>query len=170
VFNPVEIETVVEKEPNHMNQNHVLSSIAIVLVILALSACSGSPTAAPSPTAGADPLAGTQWTLVSYGAPGQEEPALPGAQVTLAFEANGQAGGNAGCNSYGGSYQVQGDTIAFGEIASTLMACADAAVGAQETDFLQALGTAERFEMGDRRLAIFYSNGAQVLNFQAAGE
>lgn len=170
-----------------MKHSILIISITALVLEIALSACSAIQTATLSPPAptgdtggepttfpvvpsvtatAANPLAGTHWNLVSYGAPGQEKPVISGSQIMLVFEGDSRAGGTTGCNSYSSPYQVQGETITFGEITSNLIACADQDVGAQEVAFLQALASAERFEHGEGRLAIF-SSGGLVNNFEA---
>ena len=85
--------------------------------------------------------------------------------VTLAFSADGTAGGDTGCNSYGGDYTVEGDTLSFGEMVSTLMACEDQAVMAQEQAYLAALQSAARFEVAADHLTIWYDEGSSQLTF-----
>ncbi|MDT8304784.1 MAG: META domain-containing protein [Anaerolineae bacterium] len=127
----------------------------------------------PAPTATTEPaepgeagvLAGTNWELVSFGPVGAEADVVAGSTVTLLFDRNGQAGGNSGCNSYGAPYDVSGDQISFGEVVSTLMACADDDIMDQEGRYLAALQTAESFALDGDRLTITYDGGQRVLNF-----
>ncbi len=116
---------------------------------------------------GDNPLADTSWTLVSMGPEGAETPAVEGPQVTLVFEDQKQAVGTSGCNSYGGNYLVDGDSISFESVVSTLMACEDAGIMEQEQSFLEALETASRFELTEAGLSIWYGDGQNVLNFAA---
>ena len=67
-------------------------------------------------------LAGVTWTLISYGDSGNPQLALAGTPVTLTFSSGGVSG-NAGCNSYGGSFQYDGNTITINQVIRTLMAC-----------------------------------------------
>lgn len=113
-----------------------------------------------------DNLANTQWVLTSFGATGTESEVVGESAVTLEFSSDGQAGGSGGCNSYGGSYTVEGNTITFGEIASTLMACADPALMDQETQYFAALQTASTYEIDGDTLTITYDGG--VLTFSRA--
>jgi heat shock protein HslJ len=115
-----------------------------------------------------DPLAGTRWTLESFGEPGAETPVLSGSELTLEFEPAGQAGGSGGCNSFGGRYEAAGEALSFAEINSTLMACEEEERMAQELQYLQALITAESFELVGDRLKIWYDGGSRVLNFTQA--
>jgi heat shock protein HslJ len=56
-------------------------------------------------------------------------------------------GGSGGCNRIAGSYTRDGDRLAFGPIASTQMACVDARLNRQETEFLAALAATNRHEI-----------------------
>jgi heat shock protein HslJ len=102
------------------------------------------------------------------GAPGSETPVAPGSSVTLQFEADGQVGGSGGCNSYGGQYEVQDNTISFSQIMSTLRACADESVNQQEQQYFQALQTAGRFEVAGDQLTIWYNGDQGMLSFVKA--
>ena len=126
-----------------------------LLVLLLLSACSAFP--------GGDPLAGTSWKLSSYAG----KPGLPETDVTIQFQ-DGQAGGQAGCNSFGGAYQVNGQRITFHDMASTLMACTSpAGVMEQEAEFLGSLNEVERFELSEGQLQLIRADG-QALIFAPA--
>jgi heat shock protein HslJ len=125
----------------------------ITWVLVMLVACGGTSR---------DPLNGTAWQLYSIG---QYSP-IPGSKITLRFE-NGQASGNAGCNSYGGNYQVNGDQVRFEQLVSTLMACADQSVMDQESAYLKFLGEAQRFEVSEGQLQIYRSDG-EALTFVRA--
>lgn len=113
-------------------------------------------------------LENTSWALVSWGVPGAETSVIAGSTVTLEFSAAGEVGGNGGCNSYGGTYTVQDDRLVFGEIASTLMACADQSVTEQEMAYLAALQSAGRFAITDDALTLWVDDENGVLNFVAA--
>lgn len=148
------------------------------LVALLLTACvpvvpiqPGEPPVPPPTIPGnvSDELANTSWQLVSFGPTKAAASVLPGSTITLDFGVNGKAGGHGGCNSYGGSYNVRGDQISFGEMASTLIACADSGVTQQEQQYLQAFASADRFERSADTLNIWYANSRNVLNFARAG-
>lgn len=108
-------------------------------------------------------LAGTQWQLASYGTPGAETPVASGSVVTLSFESADRLGGNGGCNSFGGEYTVQNNTLTISGVVSTLMACADSAVTQQEQVYLSALGAAYGFERLDNQLIIHYNSGQRLI-------
>ena len=150
----------------------------LLIPVLALAACVPiPPDAVPpvqptaSPSAGAavqDPLVDTHWQLSSFGPEAAPTPVLPDATITLNFGADGQAGGNGGCNSYGGAYHLQDGTLTFGQLTSTLRACLDDKITQQETRYLQALGTSGQYSVAGDRLIIWYDNRQGQLNFVAA--
>ena len=110
-------------------------------------------------------LAGTEWRLVSLGPAGNEVDVVAGTTVTLRFGEDGRAGGSTGCNTYGGTYEVRGDTISFGRLVSTRRACLDQNANEQEHRFLAALEAAQRFRLSSNRLTILSDRGRTVLNF-----
>jgi len=110
-------------------------------------------------------LAGTDWRLVSLGPAGGEAGLVAGTTVTLKFGEDGRASGSTGCNSYGGTYQVRGDTISFGRLISTRRACLDQNANQQEQRFLAALESANRFRLSANRLTILSDRSRTVLNF-----
>lgn len=115
-----------------------------------------------------DNLAGTQWVLESFGAPGAETAVVGEMPVTLEFSNDGQVSGNGGCNSYSGAYQIQEGTLMLGEVISTLMACVDTALMDQEILYLDALQTVSDFTIDGDHLTITYDEGQGALNFVRA--
>jgi heat shock protein HslJ len=127
-----------------MKQLHSSGTISILLILI-LSACSGIS------QAGEPPLEGTAWVLTSY----NDSLPIDGTQTTIQFE-DGEVSGSAGCNHYGGSYQIKGDTIRFEGLYSTEMACMDPpGVMEQEQAYLDLLRSSERIEMSDDLLTIY---------------
>jgi heat shock protein HslJ len=110
-------------------------------------------------------LAGTEWQLVSLGPPNSEENVVAGTTPSASFGEDGRVTGNTGCNGYGGTYEVRGDTIAIGRLVSTRRACLDQNANEQERRFLAALEGANRFRLSSDRLAIYSDRGRMVLNF-----
>src|SRR5512138_1829837 len=129
------------------------SILILVLVIILAAGC----TPAPETPAG---LTGVEWKLAELNG----KAPLSGSHVTLKLE-NGKAGGSAGCNTYGGSYTMRGAAIAFKEVFSTMMACADSAMMDQETAYLQALNQAASVQVSGGRLEIKNQAGETVLAF-----
>lgn len=84
-------------------------------------------------------LKDTQWAYTGATVNGQDQPALEGAELTLNF-AQDQVSGSTGCNSFSGGYTEAGNALSFEPLAATERACLDAALMAQETEYLKALG------------------------------
>ena len=136
---------------------HTALVIALMGIFSACSMLAGS--------SGAD-LAGTSWTLtqINGSAP------IIGRQLTLQFN-DTSATGNSGCNSFGGQYTTDGNKITFTNLASTLMACADAdgnpdnALMDQEQAYLNALNKATVYTIKDDTLNIGTDENPAVLVF-----
>lgn len=128
----------------------------------------GSIVGTPVPTVTGSMLENTSWQLISFGAPGAELPVVADSNVTLKFGATGEVTGFGGCNSYSGAYETQDNRLAFGEIVNTLRACLDEGITQQELQYLDALQRADRFDMVEGSLTIWYDNASGVLNFVPA--
>lgn len=88
----------------------------------------------------------------------------------LTFDAaKKQAGGNGGCNGFGGSYEVEGSAIKFGNIISTMMACELENRMTIEQGFLGALQNADRFEIAGNKLILFKGND-KLLEFEGTAK
>ena len=61
--------------------------------------------------------------------------------------------GNAGCNSYFASYQLNGDKLTISNAGSTLMACLAPGVMVQEAAYLEALQKAASYQIKDQAAA-----------------
>jgi heat shock protein HslJ len=147
----------------------MLVALLVGVITLSLAACApsevGIPTTGEDQTPSAETsLASTRWRLVSYGQPGSETPVMEGTEVNLQFEDDNQSGGFGGCNTFGAQYEVSdGNQLSVTNIVSTLMACNDEGLMDQETRYLDALQSAESFELTGDSLMIRYGGG--VLNF-----
>ncbi len=114
-------------------------------------------------------LEGTLWTLVSYGDPSDPQAVLEGSEITAEFDsAKGTVTGSAGCNSYFGAYEVDGDTISFGPLGSTMMACPEPeGIMAQELAFLTALGSAVTYQIEGDKLELVDADSTRLAQFVA---
>jgi heat shock protein HslJ len=88
---------------------------ATILGILSL-ACSQNSTLP------AGDVIGTTWTLSQVNGEVVDTAAV-NRTPTLMLDADGRASGNAGCNQFGGEYELTGSTLRFGPLAMTRMAC-----------------------------------------------
>jgi len=140
-----------------MNAKHTAAASLAALVLLVLTACAGTV-----PGTG-DPLDGTSWILTTYGT----SSLIPGTEITLEWE-GGEVSGSAGCNIYGGSYRVSGDSISVTDLYNTEMACMEPeGVMDQEQDFLKLLRDARSFKIVDEHLQIFTAQ-EEALTFARA--
>ena len=106
------------------------------------------------------------WQMTSYrNADGEMIETLPDVKSTAEFK-DGNLSGKAACNTYNGSYLVDGDRISFGPLMSTMMACEPATMD-QETGYLAAIDLADTFVVKGESLEIFDQNGEIVLAFVA---
>lgn len=149
----------------------------VALVLAACATGGGSGTTAASPTAvaevpseapaGAPTLEGTNWQLTGYAGPqGNTVPVPELVAATAVFE-GGTVSGNAGCNSYNGSYTLEGDTITVGGLALTKMACPDVQM-ALESAFTTMLGNVESWSIRADVLELQTEGGKVGLTFVAA--
>ncbi len=108
----------------------------------------------------ADPLGGSTWELFAY----RKTRPIEGTHITAEFQ-DGEVRGTGGCNSYSGSYKIDGSQIKFDAIGWTAMACLDPeGVMEQETLVMDFFMNAERYELEEDRLTIFRSDG-EALTF-----
>jgi heat shock protein HslJ len=112
----------------------------------------------PSPVLGS-------WRVTAYrDSSGAVVPPIAGSDPTAAFDAQGRVSGSTGCNSYEAAYVVDGQELAVGTIASTLVACVDPVVTTQEQDFLAALGASTRATaLSETTLLLTDETGATTL-------
>lgn len=131
------------------------SLLAIALLALAAVAC--GPAADAVPTAALGP-----WSLVGGAVPSGPLVAVASAEVTLVLEADPGAGdggvvagGSSGCNQYGTRFVPSAaGRVEVGDVASTLMACADPRVTALEAGFLEGLAVVTTVEVDGDRLVL----------------
>jgi heat shock protein HslJ len=120
----------------------------------------GEGTSAEAPTASGDDVVGTNWSLTSLGG----QPPVEGTVPTLNIGDDGRATGTDGCNNFGGPYTVDGDSLKFGALISTLIACEEA-VSAQATAFQKALAETAKFSVAGDTLTLSSADGAELATF-----
>lgn len=111
---------------------------------------------------GAETPEGVEWSLSQYVSEGVLVDVPDDVAATLLLE-DGAASGSAGCNSFNGSYTIDGSTITFdAALATTLMACeVDAQV--VEAAYLQALPTVSSWSLVDGGLQLADADASPVL-------
>jgi putative lipoprotein len=111
------------------------------------------------------PLENTHWKLTSLANTSVLLPPQPREAYFVLNPANRSVTGSGGCNRLTGTYQLNGDRLAFSRIASTMMACVDG----METEqlFLKTLGRVNRWRITGQRLELFDGAGSPVARFEA---
>jgi len=103
-------------------------------------------------------LAGDEWRVEAI----NQSALVEGSRVTITFDAEtGRAGGRGGCNSYSAAFALTGESLTFGPVMSTQMACEDP-VMQQEMRLHDTLGEVTGFQIAD--------DGALVLTVQEQGQ
>ncbi len=114
---------------------------------------------AVSPTADTTTLENNIWVLNTL----DGEP-VGDVRVTIQFE-DGSASGNGGCNSYSGSYTLDGQSLTFDEaIAMTMMAC----IGPAETvepAYMALLSQVASYQIDNGALSLLPAEGDALLVF-----
>jgi heat shock protein HslJ len=124
-----------------------------ILLVLALAGCTGVP---------APPLDGTEWLSTGVTEDGADLPLAEGTRIRLRF-ADGQLGASAGCNTMGGDYRIDGDTLVFEGGAMTEMGC-DEQRHAQDDWLFGFLGSAPTVAQAEDKLTL--TSGTTVIALQ----
>jgi heat shock protein HslJ len=85
-------------------------------------------------TQASDPLTGTSWQVEDIDGGG----VIDGSKATVQFPEPGRVAGNSRCNRYMGGYERDGESLSFGNLAGTMMACPEPLM-AEEQRFYQAM-------------------------------
>lgn len=139
-----------------------------VIIAVALALAAGCQSQLHTESSGQDfrgSVSGADWELMQLG--GAPAPTgASGRRATINFDADtAHAGGFSGCNSYGGTYTVSGDSLRFGPIIMTKMACSE---GMElEQHLAAALDSTRRYEFTPGQLTLVGSSG-QVAMFTRA--
>ncbi len=145
--------------------NFSTRSVALTVAVSFLAACRciAAPPGVEKGLPRNDPLAGTNWTLAMLGG----RALLSDTVITLRFMADGSVSGSDGCNSYRGSYTVDGATIRFpSDFAATMMACPEPIMN-QASAYTQALKRAASYAADADRLMLRDGSGQEVATFVA---
>lgn len=112
------------------------------------------------PAAVQNPLPGTAWQVTGYyTGQGAVVSPISGTTLTVRFD-NSSISGNAGCNSFNGSYSVSGTNISISNFSTSMSLC-DTPTGImeQEADFLRALQSSTSFQFDADRLTLRRGDG-----------
>lgn len=141
-----------------------LSVIITAGLALALLACLQNPgekTITAPDTEGKSvktTLTGTNWLVEDIAGRGVVENSQP----TIRFDEGGRVSGSTGCNLFNGIVTIKGDTIKFGQMATTKRGCIPSLMD-QELRFLKAMEEVRSFSMGQDGLLYLYGPNPEPL-------
>lgn len=101
-------------------------------------------------------LSNTSWIVTGYNN-GKQAITSPidGTETTIHFNQDGSFSGDTGCNTFSGTYRVDGDQLTISDTTMTLKACLDPdGIMEQESQFLAALNQADHYRLEDKNLEI----------------
>lgn len=142
----------------------ILSTLLLASVALFFSACGASQTDTVSAKASTQQekpdseLKETYWQLSSFGV---SNVAVSG-KSHIILKNDGRVTGSGSCNRLMSSYKVEGETIHFTTVASTMMACPNMK---EEGMFLRLLSEVTAYKIEGERLDMF-KEGKRVLSFK----
>lgn len=122
----------------------------VLLSFLSFFSCASWKNKDNAAATGSGNLKGTAWVLARIPGFSPEPTAKP---VTLDFsDTSGRFGGNAGCNMYGGLFEVNQATLKFSQVISTKMAC----VQGMETEYklLKVLEETDNYVVEQEKLKL----------------
>jgi heat shock protein HslJ len=147
----------------------LVAALVVLAVAIGLAACgddadSGQP---PTTTSGASaPATLDGRDFIVTGTEGRE--LVAGTTVRFSFD-DGRVGVNAGCNSMSGSYQLDGDELVVGAMASTEMACEPALMD-QDQWLAELLQARPRVAVDGDRMTVTGQAAALTLTDRAVVE
>jgi heat shock protein HslJ len=112
-------------------------------------------------------LAGPTWSLASFISDDVVSSVPVGISAAFTFADDGTFTANFGCNSGGGSYAINGDTITFSDVFMTKMACGGAA-GQVESAVLTVIGAEGPIQFAIDAGSLTFMAGPLGLQFSAA--
>ena len=126
-----------------------------------------SGTGTISPGSGSPLLESTTWKLISM--PNSVvRTGTPEREANFVLRASDQTiSGTGGCNSFSGSYNLNGDRISFTRVMSTMRACADPVANNTEQLFLRALSRTYRWRITGQGLDLLDSAESVVAHLEA---
>jgi heat shock protein HslJ len=149
-----------------------LSKITIIVGALAFLFLAASRVSSPSPAAALSPAASanvrledTTWNLTRLGPKDVVASENHRQPYIVLDSSNKRVTGSGGCNRLNGTYILEKQTIHFGPIASTMMACPS---GMEvEGTFLRALDKVHSWKLHGNELELQDEDGAFLLRFEA---
>jgi heat shock protein HslJ len=140
--------------------------IAVLLCLLA-GACTSQTTVQDNgPMNDNSTLQGTAWWVEDIAGKG----VIDRSHTTIKFLEEGKVSGDTGCNRYFGSYEITGETLTFGPLASTRRACAESLMN-QEMAFLETMAQVSHWTVAQTGLLHLHNpEGKSLIRASATDE
>ena len=110
-------------------------TVEVTTAEVTLAGCGGSPQ---------ELLTGKTWRIVEI----DGNPIADEVKADITFTNQGQVSGSSGCNRFSGAYTLTGESLTFGNAATSRMACPPPHMDAEQA-FFEALARVGYFEIGD---------------------
>lgn len=151
-------------------QRTFFALLSVVVLSLMLVGCANPEEVAPTPSPDqgtGEPPSGSStngivgdWIVISV----QENQVATSVVPTVSFAEEGVVSGEAGCNTFGGTYTTdESNGIVLSGITSTLIACDDEAITNQETAVLDALQKTTLYILEGDSLTLTDDSGTALL-------
>ena len=105
-----------------------------------------------------------KWRLTAYNWEGKLEHPLDGVEITLNINTEGKLGGKSGCNTYGGSWELDNGKLKITDIFSTKMFCG-ADSNLFESSYYEFLGKAAKFTIEKGKLTLTDPKSPKFMEF-----
>ena len=149
---------------------HKLRNSLAALSALALAGSLTTAVVAQDEPVTIDSPEGITWILEQQAVDGPTMLArLPQLVLASLVMEDGNAGGNSGCNSWFGDYTLEGDSLTFGPLGSTMMACPGPAMAVEQA-FIANLGAGASWTSDGATLTLRDADGSAIMLFEAAPE
>ncbi|MGO1247119.1 MAG: META domain-containing protein [Oceanisphaera sp.] len=110
-------------------------------------------------------LEGVEWRVTHLNGEGVLSPSEAEVQASIQFGDDGRLFGRAFCNSFNGSYQLDGDMLSTSQLAGTMMMCAEEQMQHERT-MLEILGQAQRVERTENGSVVVFATDGRTLSVQ----
>jgi heat shock protein HslJ len=154
-----------------------MDKILVVLALALLAGCEGGREVAAPATAGSDAamaeeteavsantpdVIGTTWQWMSSVTQDGRVLVEGPERYTLLLQADGRAVVRFDCNRGGGSYELEGDSIGFGPLMSTRMACEE---GSRDAEFMRELDQVTNWSLENGELFLSMPDDGGTMRF-----
>ncbi len=133
--------------------NTSLRILPVVALAVVLAACGGAAGGSPSPSPSPAGLAGRTFLSTAVTVDGAVRDLVAGTRIRITFGTDGQLGVDAGCNTFGATYRLDGQRLIVTGGAMTEMGC-DQARMAQDTWVFALLGDGPGFTLTGNDLTL----------------